>query len=251
MWGGQGASEETIAAEITPLPDDPQPLADEEIAERERCAAASHAPCCVQSLHHACAPPARAWEGAFGHAEQRREAVGEPRRLLDEGFASWNKRDFTAFTRAAEKFGRHALTEIARDIDGKTEDEVCIAPFPPRPHHPQSSCASATAPLPDGSRNGPVCASAGSQRSPDGALPGGGASQALCALVRASRRNPPQVHGAVAPPHPGPARRSSGCEEHSNEAAAAEFQGPVSGRTTAFLRSDLCKGERVQVGAGR
>lgn len=54
-------------------------------------------------------------------------------RLLEEGFASWNKRDLTAFTRAAEKYGRHALTEIARDVDGKTEEEVG-SPLQPLSH---------------------------------------------------------------------------------------------------------------------
>ncbi len=131
MWGGQGASEDTIAAEITPLPDDPRPLMDEEIAERERCAATSHAPCCVHSMRHASAPPARVRGAGIGGGGLK--WWGNPRRLLDEGFASWNKRDFTAFTRAAEKFGRQALTEIARDIDGKTEDEVCPAPAPAPP----------------------------------------------------------------------------------------------------------------------
>lgn len=126
MRGGQGASEDTIAAEITPLPDDPRPLTDEEIAERERCAATSHAPCCVRSMRHASAPPARV--RGVGVRDRGVKWWGNPCRLLDEGFASWNKRDFTAFTRAAEKFGRQALTEIARDIDGKTEDEVCPAP---------------------------------------------------------------------------------------------------------------------------
>lgn len=76
----QGASEEQVAAEVVAGPDDPQPLSDEEVAEREK--------------------------------------------LLEEGFANWNKRDLTSFTRAAEKYGRTALTAIANEIDGKSEDEV-------------------------------------------------------------------------------------------------------------------------------
>ncbi len=40
------------------------------------------------------------------------------------GFADWNRRDFNAFVRAAEKYGRHALKEIASEIDGKTEEQV-------------------------------------------------------------------------------------------------------------------------------
>ena len=44
--------------------------------------------------------------------------------MLQIGFADWNRRDFNAFVRAAEKYGRHALKEIASEIDGKTEEQV-------------------------------------------------------------------------------------------------------------------------------
>ena len=36
----------------------------------------------------------------------------------------WNRRDFNAFVRAAEKYGRHALKEIASEIDGKNEEQA-------------------------------------------------------------------------------------------------------------------------------
>ncbi len=52
------------------------------------------------------------------------EEVEEREQLLKEGFASWTKRDFSAFTRACEKHGRTALTDIAKDVEGKTLEEV-------------------------------------------------------------------------------------------------------------------------------
>ncbi|KAL4443678.1 hypothetical protein ABPG75_011415 [Micractinium tetrahymenae] len=76
----QGASEEAIAAELAPKEDDPQPLSEEELAEREQ--------------------------------------------LLQQGFSNWMRRDFNAFVRACEKYGRHNLADIARDIESKNEEEV-------------------------------------------------------------------------------------------------------------------------------
>jgi len=52
------------------------------------------------------------------HAAKSRDPVPQI------GFADWNRRDFNAFVRAAEKYGRHALKEIASEIDGKTEEQV-------------------------------------------------------------------------------------------------------------------------------
>ena len=59
--GVQGASEDAVAAIGAPGPDDPQPLSEEELAEKEE--------------------------------------------LLSSGFSNWNRRDFSAFTRACEKVG--------------------------------------------------------------------------------------------------------------------------------------------------
>ena len=50
--------------------------------------------------------------------------VAERDLLLESGFSNWNRRDFNAFVRAAEKYGRAALKEIASEIDGKTEEDV-------------------------------------------------------------------------------------------------------------------------------
>jgi SWI/SNF-related matrix-associated actin-dependent regulator of chromatin subfamily A member 5 len=45
--------------------------------------------------------------------------------LLTLGFATWQKRDFQAFTKAAEKYGRDDYASIAADMAGfKTEEEV-------------------------------------------------------------------------------------------------------------------------------
>lgn len=76
----QGASEEVIAKEMQPGPDEPKPLSEEELAERDD--------------------------------------------LLKKGYSNWNRKDFTAFTRACERHGRNNLTEIAKEIEGKTEEEV-------------------------------------------------------------------------------------------------------------------------------
>ncbi len=50
----------------------------------------------------------------------------ERERLLEEGFSNWTRREFNAFVRACEKYGRAAVADVAREIEGKTEDEVCV-----------------------------------------------------------------------------------------------------------------------------
>ena len=75
---------------------------------------------------------------------------------LQIGFADWNRRDFNAFVRAAEKYGRHALKEIASEIDGKTEEQVRGMTFFPcvcvvgnmRADRPRVSLPSAVHPQP-------------------------------------------------------------------------------------------------------
>ncbi|KAG2445911.1 hypothetical protein HXX76_000514 [Chlamydomonas incerta] len=76
----QGASDEAIAEAMADKEDDPTPLTEEELEEREK--------------------------------------------LLEEGFKEWTKRDFNAFVRACEKYGRENIPQIAAEVDGKTEDEV-------------------------------------------------------------------------------------------------------------------------------
>lgn len=44
--------------------------------------------------------------------------------LRQAGFSNWNRRDFNAFVKAAEKWGRTALPEIANEVDGKSEEDV-------------------------------------------------------------------------------------------------------------------------------
>ncbi|GMH40196.1 hypothetical protein BSKO_08100 [Bryopsis sp. KO-2023] len=74
------ASDEPEGAELVPGPDDPQPLTEEEVAEKDQ--------------------------------------------LLEAGFTNWNRRDFNAFCRACEKYGRGDIGSISKEIDGKTEEEV-------------------------------------------------------------------------------------------------------------------------------
>ena len=52
------------------------------------------------------------------------EDNAEKESLLDQGFAEWSKKDFTAFVKACERFGRDKLADIAGDVEGKTLDEV-------------------------------------------------------------------------------------------------------------------------------
>ena len=52
------------------------------------------------------------------------EEIAEKDKLLEEGFSNWNKRDFQAFVRACERYGREDLENISKEIDGKSPEEV-------------------------------------------------------------------------------------------------------------------------------
>lgn len=52
------------------------------------------------------------------------DELKEKEELLNEGFTNWSKRDFNQFIKANEKYGRDDLDSIARDVEGKTPDEV-------------------------------------------------------------------------------------------------------------------------------
>ena len=52
------------------------------------------------------------------------EELEERTQLLDEGFKDWSRRDFSAFVRACTKYGRNALSDVAREVEGKIEEEV-------------------------------------------------------------------------------------------------------------------------------
>lgn len=40
------------------------------------------------------------------------------------GFTNWTKRDFNQFIKANEKYGRDDIDNIAKDVEGKTPEEV-------------------------------------------------------------------------------------------------------------------------------
>lgn len=44
--------------------------------------------------------------------------------FLFQGFTIWNKRDFNQFIKANEKWGRDDIENIAREVEGKTPEEV-------------------------------------------------------------------------------------------------------------------------------
>ncbi|KAG8553692.1 hypothetical protein GDO81_003515 [Engystomops pustulosus] len=48
----------------------------------------------------------------------------EKEALLTQGFTNWNKRDFNQFIKANEKYGRDDIDNIAREVEGKTPEEV-------------------------------------------------------------------------------------------------------------------------------
>ena len=52
------------------------------------------------------------------------EEQAERDQLLQEGFSNWTKRDFQSFIRACAKYGRENLTDICKEIDGKSEEEI-------------------------------------------------------------------------------------------------------------------------------
>jgi SWI/SNF-related matrix-associated actin-dependent regulator of chromatin subfamily A member 5 len=52
------------------------------------------------------------------------EEQDEKERLLEEGFSSWSRKDFSNFLRACEKCGRGNVKAIAAEMEGKTEEEV-------------------------------------------------------------------------------------------------------------------------------
>ena len=48
----------------------------------------------------------------------------EKEKLITRGFGNWTKKDFTAFTKACEYYGRNEYDDIARDVGTKTPQEV-------------------------------------------------------------------------------------------------------------------------------
>lgn len=44
--------------------------------------------------------------------------------FLIQGFSTWSRRDFNAFIRACEKYGRNDIKAIAFEMEGKSEEEV-------------------------------------------------------------------------------------------------------------------------------
>lgn len=52
------------------------------------------------------------------------EEQAEKEQLLTQGFTTWTKRDFNQFIKANEKYGRDDIENIAKEVEGKTPDEV-------------------------------------------------------------------------------------------------------------------------------
>merc|ERR1712106_409466 len=61
----------------------------------------------------------------MGEAEPVTEEELEERDdLLKQGFLIWTKRDFNQFIKANEKYGRDDIENIAKEVEGKTPEEV-------------------------------------------------------------------------------------------------------------------------------
>lgn len=52
------------------------------------------------------------------------DELTEKESLLTHGFTSWTKRDFNQFIKANEKYGRDDIESIAKDVEGKSPEEV-------------------------------------------------------------------------------------------------------------------------------
>ena len=52
------------------------------------------------------------------------EEIAEKEDLLQQGFTNWTRRDFNQFIKANEKYGREDLENIAKEVEGKTPEEV-------------------------------------------------------------------------------------------------------------------------------
>jgi len=52
------------------------------------------------------------------------QEITEKDELLTQGFTIWNKRDFNQFIKACEKYGRDDLTNICKEVEGKSPAEV-------------------------------------------------------------------------------------------------------------------------------
>uniref|UniRef100_A0A2K5CPX3 SNF2 related chromatin remodeling ATPase 1 n=1 Tax=Aotus nancymaae TaxID=37293 RepID=A0A2K5CPX3_AOTNA len=52
------------------------------------------------------------------------EETEEKEKLLAQGFTNWTKRDFNQFIKANEKYGRDDIDNIAREVEGKSPEEV-------------------------------------------------------------------------------------------------------------------------------
>ena len=52
------------------------------------------------------------------------DEITEKESLLTQGFTTWSKRDFNQFIKATEKHGRDDYENIAKEVEGKTPEEV-------------------------------------------------------------------------------------------------------------------------------
>eukprot|EP00741_Cyanophora_paradoxa_P007456 tig00000128_g7211.t1 len=52
------------------------------------------------------------------------EDRAEREALMQDGFRDWSKRDFQAYIRACEKYGRKDIEDVSKEVEGKTPEEV-------------------------------------------------------------------------------------------------------------------------------
>ena len=56
--------------------------------------------------------------------EKAEKEQAEKEKLMAEGFQEWTKRDYNNYIRACEKWGRNNVSEICKEVDGKTAEQI-------------------------------------------------------------------------------------------------------------------------------
>ena len=127
----QGASEEVVQAQIAPGPDDPQPLSEEETAEREALLASGFANWNRRDFGafiRACEKVSWRSDGDGGRAESafsfiEKEGKRKRKLNLSPSFPRFSHSNSNKKTKTLQ-YGRDDPVRIASEIEGKTEAEV-------------------------------------------------------------------------------------------------------------------------------
>lgn len=95
--------------------DEAEPLSPEETEEKEKLLTQVHISILSITLSHI---------HTHLHALSTEHSATAECVCFSQGFTNWNKRDFNQFIKANEKYGRDDIDNIAREVEGKTPEEV-------------------------------------------------------------------------------------------------------------------------------